>query len=129
MSNKTYRCPQCNTEVTQQFVPDQGGRVARWWRCESGHFFGNPHWQGDWEEPTTAPPDPDLEPWIDEYTEGKRAAFGNGLNLVQERNANLTCWQFLGRAIPAIFFAALSIICVVRMLLEPYIQLHHTTLI
>jgi hypothetical protein len=90
-----------------------------------------PHWQNDWEEPTTAPPDPDLEPWINECPEGKnhREAVQHGFELVHDRKANLTCLQFLGRAIPAVFFAALSVIWAVQLMLAPYIQPHNATLI
>lgn len=130
MENKAFRCPKCNTKVTLEFVEDQLGRIARWWRCGSGHFWGSPHWQSEWEEPTTMPPEPDLEPWPDDAPPKIAVeAVDTSPRLILETPPGLTAWQFLCRALPAVFFAAISVLLFLRTLCAPHVQKLLTTLI
>ena len=130
MENLAYRCPKCGTKVTRLFCKDETGQFARWWSCENGHFFGTPHWQSEWEDPSTAPLDPDLEPW----SEGSPwdqivGTFDQVPRFVMERPARLTLRQFLGRGVVAVALGCLSIILSLHLLIGPHIRKLPTTMI
>lgn len=130
MSNKIFRCPKCSAKVTQNVV-QENGHAALWWHCPNGHFFGSPYYYEEWENPDAAPADPVLDPWPDDVPKLLLAAerLIGTLKMGLEPKPSLTFWQFLLRAVPAVFLAFISVILAAEILVGPYVKRQLNTLI